>query len=108
MASYFIAPARNDLPWYTFSIVLTGVVYTLTMRYNARMTRWMMNITDSAGNDLLNGIPCLNYVNMTGRFVELGLPSGDFFCVDNTNQGMQPTRYSFGTTNNLLYLDPSQ
>lgn len=106
--AFLTVPARNDLPWYQFSIVLSGVVYTLTFRYNGRMSRWMMNITDSSGTDLLNGIPCLIGVSMTGRFVELGLPDGDFFCIDDTNQDTQPTRDSFGIDHTLLYSDPTQ
>ena len=101
----FTIPARNDLPWYKFSITLTGAVYTLTLRYNARMDRWMLSISDSSGNDLIVGLPVLIDRNINGRFVVSGLPEGIFVAQDDTNQGTQPTRYSFGIDHTLFYID---
>lgn len=101
----FSVPARNDLPWYNFTIILTGAVYTLTIRYNPRMDRWIMNIADSSGNDLVVGLPLLIGRNINGRFVALSLPPGIFVAQDNTNQDTQPTRYSFGIDHTLFYAD---
>lgn len=108
MSAFLQIPARNDLPFYTFSIVLSGVVFILTFRYNGRMQRWMMDIADSSGNPLLNGLPCLDEQPMTARFVSLALPAGDFACFDDSGTGAQPTRYSFGIDHSMIYLDPNQ
>ncbi len=106
MADVFVAiPARNDVPWYTFKITLSNVVYTLLIRYNGRMRRWIMNIQDASGNDVINGIPLLIGINLAGRFVTAALPPGVFFVLDNTNQSDQPERFAFGTTHTLYYQD---
>lgn len=100
-------PVGNDVPWYFFKIGLSGVQYTLTFRYNTRMTRWVMDIADASNVPILSSMPLLLGQSLTGRFTGLpGVPVGTFFVLDDTGQGAQPTRYSFGTTHRLMYLDP--
>ncbi len=101
--SFLQVPTRNDVPWYKFTLTLSGQVYTLRFRYNTRMSRWIMDIADSSNNDLLVGIPVLIERDMTGQYVFVTLPSGTFFAMDVTNQGNQPTRYSFGIDAALIY-----
>lgn len=101
----FNIPARNDLPWYSFKITLTNVVYTLEFRYNPRMARWIMNVMDSSGNMLIAGVALLIARDLAGQFVEAGLPPGTFYALDNTGSLEQPTRYSFGVTHGLFYED---
>lgn len=98
-------PLRNDVPWYQFKVTLSGVVYTVRARFNKRMNRWMLDFADPSNNDILLGLPLLLERDLSGRFVMIGLPPGLMFILDNTNQGTQPTRYSFGTTHTLFYQD---
>lgn len=105
---FFTIPARNDLPWYSFKISLSGVVYTLRFRFNTRMQRWIMDIADPSNNDILDGIPLLIGRDLSGQYVIDGLPVGISFCSDDTNQDTQPTRFSFGTDHSLVYGDPTQ
>lgn len=100
----FTIPARNDFPAYEFKIDLDGVVYTLFFRYNTRMTRWLLDIMDASGNPILMGLPLLITVDTTGRFVNEGVPAGFIDVSDDSNQGTQPTRDSFGTDHSLLYV----
>lgn len=103
--SLAIMPARNDLPWYRFKITLEGVIYTLRFNYNTRMARWMMDICDASNNALVLGLPVLLERNIAGQYAFTGLPENVFFSTDDTNQGNQPTRLSFGTTHTLWYGD---
>lgn len=98
-------PVGNDLPWKKFTIPLDGVIYTLTVRFNVRSNRWILDIADSSNNPILVGIPVLIERNLTGRYVISGLPLGTLFATDFTNQENQPTRYSFDTTHGLIYED---
>jgi hypothetical protein len=99
-------PLSNQLPWYTFTIALSGVIFTLRLRYNSRNTRWMMDVADAQNNDIINGITLLIDTNLLGQYVQPNLPLGMFFVVDNTGQNTQPTLLSFGTTHSLYYYDP--
>lgn len=104
--SFFSVPARNDLPWYTFKITLSSVLYTLTFRYNTRMTRWIIDLSDATGNLIVAGIPLLILRDLLAQYSTLPLPPGSLFCIDDTNQETQPTRYSFGVDHTLIYGDP--
>jgi hypothetical protein len=77
-------PTRSDLKAYEFQIELDGVVYTLSIRWNQRMGRWIMDIADADGVDLLNGIPLLTNIPLTDDYVKAGLPPGRFICEDTT------------------------
>ncbi len=104
----FELPLRNDLTWYSFKTSLSGEIFTLELRYNTRMQRWIMDIEDPSGNVILAGIPLLIQINLTAQYPELALPVGTFVTVDETDTDTQPTQYSFGVSNALLYLDPTQ
>ena len=106
--TFFTVPVDNSFPWLRFNIVLSGTSFTLHFRYNTRMSRWIMDIADQSDTDILDGLPLLIDRNVNGQYVISGLPVGTFFAVDDTNQGTQPTRYSFGTDHTLYYADPTQ
>jgi hypothetical protein len=100
----FTIPLGNNLPWYKFKITLSGTIFTLSVRYNTRSSRWLMDISDPSGNIILAGIPVLIQRDMTGQYPTLAIPSGTFFSTDDTGQGNQPTLYSFGTDHTLWYV----
>lgn len=108
MASLFTVPLRNDLPFYKFKINLSGSFYTLQIRYNGRMQRYIMDLNDASGNQIMSGIPILIERNLFGQYAELSLPAGIFFATDDTGQDTQPTQYSFGIDHTLYYEDPTQ
>lgn len=106
--TFFTIPVGNSLPWYKFKITLSGVIFTLSFRYNTRSSRWVMDIQDPSGNPILCGLVCLIERNMDGQYTTFAIPAGIFFATDDTGQGTQPTLYSFGTDHTLWYEDPTQ
>ncbi len=105
---FLTVPARNDLPWTRFRISLAGVIYTMHLRFNMRMNRWMMDINDASDNPILNGVPVLILVNLTGQYTTLALPDGTLFATDDTNTDTQATLLSFGLDHTLWFGDASQ
>lgn len=106
--AFFDVPVGNNFPWTKFVTSLSGTSFSLVFRFNTRMSVWFMDIQDQAGNSLLSGVPILIETALIGRFVTQGLPVGDFIAFDDTNQGTEPGRYSFGTDHSLVYADPTQ
>lgn len=98
-------PVRSDLKAYEFQIELDGVVYTLGFRYNERMDRWLMDIADSVGAEILNGILLLTNVPLTDDYVIDGMPPGRFFCEDRTGQNNDAGIEDLGNDIRLLYLE---
>lgn len=106
MANIFVMPTTNDFPWYQQRVTISEVVYTITIRYNSRMSRWMMDIGDAVNNLLHVGVPILIERDLLGQYVVQGLPPGLFYAIDETNQGTEPTRFAFKTTHGFFYYDP--
>ena len=106
--TFFTVPLGNALPWYKFKITLSGVIFTLSFRYNTRSNRWVMDILDPTGNQILCGLPLLIQRNVDGQYPTLAIPEGVFFVTDDTGQGTQATQYSFGTDHTFWYEDPTQ
>lgn len=104
----YTIPFTGQYPWMTMKLTLSGISYTLRFRYNYRSTRWIMDIADASNNDILDGLPLLIQRDLTYQFLSSisKLPPGNFFCLDNTGAGNQPSQYSFGNTHSLFYVDP--
>lgn len=104
----FTVPLNTTYPWQTSRIVLSGTIFTLEFRYNLRMSRWIMNVEDAAGNPILMGIPILIGINLTDQYATLAIPEGEFIATDDSGQGAQATQFSFGIDHTLSYIDPTQ
>jgi hypothetical protein len=107
MAAVFTFPMRNDLPQYTFTDTMSGTIFQFQLLFNVRMNRWIININDASGNQILSGIPVLITRNLTGQYATLEIPEGVFIARDDTGQQTQPTQFSFGVDHTLFYVDPS-
>ena len=101
-------PLTSNYPFFTFTIVLSGTVFSLTFRYNIRMDRWFMDIADASGVLIVSGLPLLIQADIIGQYTKEGLPAGRFIVYDLTNESpaQQPTRYSWGSTHAVYYYDP--
>jgi hypothetical protein len=100
-------PMFNDVPAFNYTIALSGSQYKLSWKYNTRMDRWFLDIMLANDTVILSGLVWLIGRDLTGQFAgQTNVPVGTFFCVDDTNQGTQPTRYSFPLNHSALYLDP--
>lgn len=106
--TFFVVPLVNSLPFYKFRATFSGTLFTLYIRYNGRMQRYIMDVLDPSENPIVNGLPLLINRNIAGQYVSLALPEGIFFASDDTGQSNQPTQYSFGTDHTLWYEDPTQ
>jgi hypothetical protein len=107
MATFYQIPTFNDVAWYQFKIILSGATFFLRMRYNTRMQRWILDITDPSNNDILDGMPLLIDRDFLNQYVIPNLPAGKIIVSSSTGStSNQPSRYSFGSEDVLLYYDP--
>ena len=98
-----VIPVRNDLPAYEFRIDLESVTYTMRFRYNLRMQRWIMDLADGDGEDIIAGIPILINLDLLRQYSRSNLPPGTLFCVDYSGEEQNPDRERFGDSALLLY-----
>lgn len=104
--TYIEIPLRTDLYSYFQNVVIDDVVYKMEIRYNGRMERWFMSLSDASGNALLAGIPLLPGYPLTEKFrgcIE-NFPAGQFVIVDETEAERTPTRDNLGEDIKLIYV----
>lgn len=100
-------PLGNTSPWFNFSIILSNIQFVFYLRFNTRMSQWILDINNPHVVPILSGIPLLTNRNLITRFSgQTGVPPGTLFVTDDTGAGLDPSRYSFGVSHTLWYLDP--
>lgn len=105
-AKYLKIPMSPTQHWYSFRIALSQAIYTLDIRYNIRVDRWILSIYDSAQNPIVMGLPLLVGRDIIGQYATLALPPGPLFCVDDSGKGLQPALSSFLLTHRFIYAEP--
>ena len=94
---------RADFPSYSQRVELDGVIYNLIIRYNERMSRWILDIQDQEETDILIGIPMLTGVPLLQQYVKNDLPPGDFILLHRDGTDINAEREDLGDAVNLFY-----
>jgi hypothetical protein len=101
-------PVFPDLGAFNEKVVLDGTPYTLVGRFNPRMQRWVMDVQDEGGTDLVCGLPLVSDSNLTdalkGRIKGFWL--GDLMTRDMTGRGRSADLETLGKDVKLFYLEP--
>lgn len=106
MSTLTVIPTDAQSPWYSQVITLANVRYTLTLRFNTRMSRWLLDVGDAADKALVLGVPLLINRNLLRQYPGRGLPPGAMFVTDESGAEQQPSLSSFLRTHVLWYLEP--
>lgn len=87
----------------TLTITLGGVSYQLTVRWNDINQAWSIDIADSLGNPILQGIPMVTGRDLLEPFGYLDF-GGMLFAQTTTDTYAVPTFTNLGTTGNLYFI----
>ena len=96
-------PLRNDIPSYQFRVDLDAVTYTLSIRYNTRMDRWIMDFNDENNSPLVTGIILILGTSLLARFAKAELPDGNLFLINIENENTEGNRDNFSNNVQLFY-----
>lgn len=76
MTSFYQIPLQVGTPQ-SLTITLSGVEYQITFIYrNIDQGGWFLDIDDTAGNELVHGIPLVTGVNLLAQYKHLGFGGG--------------------------------
>lgn len=101
MSSIFKLPLQIGVPQ-TFSAVLGGVTYQLTLQYrNDPNGGWVLDIDDVSGNPLVHGLPLVTGINLLAQHKHLGF-GGGLYVQTSDNPDAVPTFSNLGS-DGLLY-----
>lgn len=87
----------------TLSITLAGVVYNLNVYWCRPAQSWMLDIADSSGNPLVNGIPLITGADLLEQYAYLDF-GGELIVQTDNNALLPPTFDNLGTTGNLYFV----
>lgn len=98
-------PITNDTFNYQFRTVLDDVVYTIEIRYNERINRWILSLSDSEGVSLVTGkIILLNGVSWI-NFKADNIPKGFLLTLNVKDSNIEPELSNFGKDVLLTYIE---
>ena len=90
----------------TFSILLAGVSYQLTVHYiDAPMGGWLLDIADQSGNDILCGAPLVTGHDLLEQYAYLDL-GGQLFVQTDADPDAVPTFNNLGVESHLYFVTP--
>jgi len=95
---------RKDLPAYYYTVALDGINYTISLKFNDRMNKWMITLGDSEGNDIVSNVPVVVNWPLFDRFRFDGIPPGTVYAYDTSGQNLDPERDELGDRVRLFYL----
>lgn len=71
-----IIPLDSTYPKRSFRITIDGVSYVFRMRWNNRMERWIISISDSSDTLIVAGLVLNTRTDIAGQFRHLPIPQG--------------------------------
>ena len=87
-----------------FTINLGGIEYGLTVRYrNATMGGWVIDVTDRAGAQMVNGIPLVTGCDLLAQYRHLGF-NGQLRVQTDDNPDAVPTFANLGEKSHLYWI----
>lgn len=100
-------PVQSQRGPYNFKIILSGITLNLSFRWNWRMERWVMDVSDSNNNTLVNGVVLVLGVDLLAQYKgdDDNYPQGIMYMQDSTEKGIEANWENFGVTTFLLYDD---
>lgn len=87
----------------SLTIELAGNTYQLTVRWNVTASCWAMDIADSTGAALVNGIALVTGVDLLEQFSYLEL-GGALVCQTDSDLTAPPTFENLGTTGHVFFV----
>lgn len=97
-------PLEASNPDYTFSTVLDGVEYALTVSWNSRDEAWYLDISDLQENNLVRGLKLLLGGAHGTRFSVPELPVGVFQVDDLSNEHEEAGFDDMGTRVRVFFI----
>lgn len=102
----------QQVPHFSFRIVLDGVAYRLYFDWNTRESFWYLTIRDTDENILASNLKILPWILLTRQHPQIALPDGDFFVTDESSDFPKTkgeiTVENFGIQFKLYYVTESE
>lgn len=99
-----VIPFDNRFASFSEEVTLVDTPYILRFDYNVRGGFWVMGIQDVNQTDLVKPIKLVLNYPLTAQYPTQGLPDGEFFCIDTTNEIEKIDRNNMGEAVKLIFI----
>lgn len=89
-----------------FTIALGGTTYRVDLLWRDPAPGWVIDIADSSGTPLVQGVPLVTGANLLEQYGHLGFTGGLHVQTDNDADAV-PTLGNLGTTSHLYFATAS-
>ena len=101
----FKLPLSSESPKFRFNTELDGGNFIFSFRFNERVDRWVMSISDATETPLVMGIPILLGTVFYDQFKNPGLPKGRLFAINPESPNVEAGRDDLGKSVFIYYMD---
>lgn len=98
-------PVSSEFPKFKFNTELDTETFIFSFRFNERMDRWIMNISDATEIPLIMGIPVLLGVPFYEQFKNPSLPKGRLFAINPESANTEAGSEDLGKSVFIFYSD---
>ncbi len=98
-----IVPTRGDIGAYNFRVILDGDTFDLRVLHNAREDIWYLDIRDSSGVAIKDGLKLVSQMPVTARIVDDRRPQGELLALDTTGLDVDAAFDELGSRVLLVY-----
>jgi hypothetical protein len=88
----------------TLTVTLLGVVYQFLVQWNVPLQTWLLDISDSQGNPIVQGLALVTGVDILGQFQYLGIGGALIVQSSGGDPLAAPTFDNLGTTALLFFI----
>lgn len=105
MAEQLLAPRNATAAKYRFRSRLDGAYYGIRMLYNTRGRYWTISMSNSEGDQILDGIKLVEGQDLIAQFKDTRLPPGQLIVDDTAGLDLDPGRYDLGRRVRIVYVE---
>ena len=98
-------PVNSDNSHYDFFIDLEDITYNFEFKYNTRMDRWIMNISDSDLNPIIQGMALVLGLEYLSLYTTDRKPPGQLILFNFENEFVECGRNDLGNSCKLIYIE---
>lgn len=104
MATVYEIPINQDNGNQEFDVVLGAKMFKLVLLYNSRLDRWVMNIKETDGTDIITGILLVTGIDLISQYATADKPQGKLCCYSSDDPTYDPDYETLGKTNILYFI----
>ena len=90
---------------FTYAIVLDDVSFQFTLRWNARVNNWVIDVADAGGNPIVTQVALRLGTDLLAPHRGYPVPAGSLNVFDTSGEGAEATRDELGTRVLLQYVE---